>query len=571
MPSVMTPRPAWTTALATLVLSFPLHADLFVDATADVGLDFTHFNGMSGERYMPENMGAGGALVDYDGDGDLDVYLVQGRMLGPGKKTADALFPPRHPEPLTDRLYRNELVETGTLRFTDVSAGLTALSSTGGYGMGVAAGDYDNDGRVDLYVTAFGANRLLRNLGNGRFEDVTGRAGVGEERWSVPAVFFDFDRDGRLDLFVGNYLDFAYERHRPCTTKAGAPDYCDPDVYAGVPDRLFRNRRDGTFADVTASSGLGAAAGKALGVVAADLDGDGWIDLYVANDGVPNQLWLNRHDGTFRDEALPAGCAVNGEGLSEASMGADAADYDGDGDLDLFLTHFTGETHTLYRNEGKGIFEDVTAAAGLAAPTLDATGFGTRFVDADGDGVLDLVAVNGAVRAIEALARSGDPYPLHQPNHFFRGLGGGRFAAADGGAVFVRSEVSRGALFGDLDDDGDVDVVVTNNSGPARVWLDAGRDSRWLGLRLVVGEPPRDAVGATVELLRPRRLGRVAADGSYASASDPRVVFALGREAPPHLAVRVVWPDGSAQTWESVPVGRYTTLRQGTSAPQSSP
>jgi hypothetical protein len=514
---------------------------------------------MSGELYMPENMGAGGALLDYDEDGDLDLYLVQGGRLEPEEDAGRR-----------DRLYRNELTELGRLRFTDVTAE-AGLAPHPGYGMGVASGDYDGDGHADLYVTAFGPNQLLRNRGDGTFEDVTAEAGVDDPRWSVPAVFFDSDRDGRLDLFVGNYLDFAFARHRPCVTKAGARDYCDPEVYEGVPDRLFRNRGDGTFEDATASAGLDAAYGKALGAVAADLDGDGRLDLYVANDGTPNQLWLGRDGGAFVDEALFAGCALNGEGLAEASMGVDAADYDGDGDLDLFMTHFHGQTHTLYRNDGYGLFEDVTAAAGLGAPTLESTGFGTRFVDVDLDGVLDLVAVNGAVRSIEALAQAGDPYPYHQPNQLFRGLGGGRFAEVDGGAVFARSEVSRGAVVGDLDNDGDPDVVVTNNNGPARVGLNAvGQDRGWVGLRLVAGlERPGDALGARVELRRPGKapvVRRVGTDGSYGSASDPRVVFAV--EGAGAVEVRIVWPDGTVETRGDVPRGRYTLIRRAGETPE---
>ena len=338
--------------------------ELFVDATGSAGIDFVHWNGMSGAFYMPENMSGGGALFDADGDGDLDLYLLQGQMLGTGKTPAESIFPPPAGDPPSDRFYRNELIPHGTLRFTDVTTAAGLSTGSPGYAMGVAAGDYDNDGRVDLYVSSFGANRLLRNQGPGKdgivtFEDVTTAAGADDQRWSVATLFFDYDGDGRLDLYIGNYLDFTFKTHRPCTTRTGVRDYCDPDAFAPVPDRLLRNLGPGadgtiTFEDVTETSGLSREFGKALGAVAADLDDDGRLDLYVANDGTPNQLWLNQGDGTFRDEALLAGCALSGEGRAEASMGLDAADFDADGDLDLFMTHFTTESHTLYRNEGGG-------------------------------------------------------------------------------------------------------------------------------------------------------------------------------------------------------------------------
>ncbi|MGB6364784.1 MAG: VCBS repeat-containing protein, partial [Thermoanaerobaculia bacterium] len=447
-------------------------ADLFADRTAAVGLDFIHFNGMTGRFYMPENMGAGGALFDFDNDGDLDLYLIQGSLMGPDVSLEDAVEPPHHPLPLTDRLYRNDLSLDAegrvVVRFADVTD--SAALPPAGHGMGAATGDYDNDGWIDLYLTRFGSNLLLRNRGDGTFEDITDSAGVDDPRWSVPAVFFDFDRDGWLDLFVGNYLDFSWAKKVPCTTRAGAADYCDPWAYDTVGDRLFRNRGDGTFEDVTRTAGLDTVAGRGLGAVAFDADGDGWLDLYVANDRTPNQLWRNRGDGTFFDDVL-AGAAVNGEGLAEASMGVDAGDADGDGDLDLVMGHFTGETHTLFVNVGDGLFEDRTVRSGLAAPTLAANGFGTGWLDIDNDGRLDLLVVNGAVRALDRLVQQGDRYPYHQPNQLFRGRGDGSFeeVTSIAGSVFGESAVSRGALFGDLDNDGDTDVVVTNNSGPARV------------------------------------------------------------------------------------------------------
>lgn len=547
---------------------------LFVEVTAEAGLDFVHDNGMAGAFYMPENIGAGGALLDYDGDGDLDLYLVQGGVIGPGAPgVPGGLGAAGGRRGATDRLYRNDLAAPGgAVVFTDVSR--EARLPPALYGMGAATGDYDNDGWTDLYVTAFGRNRLLRNRGDGTFEDRTAAAGADDPRWSVPAVFFDLDADGWLDLFVGNYLDFTFDTHRPCRSLTGAPDYCSPSAYGPVADRLLHNHGDGTFEDVSEASGIGALAGKALGAVAGDWDGDGRMDLYVANDGTPNHLWLNRSAGgavRFSEEALLAGCAVNAAGRSEASMGVDAGDWDGDGDDDLVMSHFTGETHTLFANLGGGLFEDVTAACGLGATTVEANGFGAVWLDVDNDGRLDLAVANGAVRAIEAQARAGEAYPYRQPNQLFHNRDGRlEEISAQGGEAFTRSEVSRGLLAGDLDQDGDTDLVVTTSNGPARLLVNAiGQDRPWLGVRAVLpvaGGRVRDAEGARVGLRLAdgsRLWRRASSDGSYASARDPRALFGLAGRAAPE-AVRIVWPDGSAEEWPAPPAGRYSTLRRGT-------
>jgi hypothetical protein len=541
-------------------------AELFVDVTDRSGLDFTHFNGMSGELYFPEMMGSGVALLDYDGDGDLDVYLVQGQMLG-DDGVDRALFPPPGKPPLTDRLYRNDGPDAaGVPRFADVTdaAGLTAT----GYGMGVAAGDYDGDGRLDLYVTNFGPNQLWRNLGNGRFEDVTDAAGVGDAGWGVSAAWVDYDRDGQLDLYVGNYVDYTLANAKPCRSTTSARDYCSPKVYEPAVDALFRNLGDGRFANATAEAGVGKAYGGALGVIAADFDGDRWPDLYVANDGVANQLWINQRDGTFRDEAILAGVGVNMDGSPEASMGVDAGDFDGDGDEDIFLTHLARETNTLYINDGSGWFEDRTVAMGLANPSFPSTGFGTAWLDYDNDGWLDTLAVNGAVTLIESQVEAGEKHPLRQHNQLFQNQGDGRYreVTEEAGSAFAASRVSRGAAFGDIDNDGDTDVVIANNMGTARVLQNAtGQGAGWLGLRLVTGPSRRDAYGARVALERPGEAAlwrRVRADGSYASSNDPRILFGLGGDVPDSVSVRIVWPDGSEETRTGLTTGRYHTLVQ---------
>lgn len=551
----------------------------FSDETASSGLDFVHFNGMSGDLLLAEITCGGGALLDFDGDGDLDAYLLQGRLLGEGKTLEEASSPPAYPLPLRDRLYRNDSQPAADgsrrLRFTDVSEELSPPSEA--YGCGAAVADYDGDGWSDLYLANLGPNRLLRNRG-GRFEDVTEAAGVGDSRSGVTATFFDFDGDGWLDLFVGNNVRFDNSGATVCHSLTGAPDYCGPGAYPAQADLLLRNRGDGSFEDVTASSGLGGARpAPTLGAVAADFDGDGRPDLYVANDGQPNHLWINHGDGTFEDRALLAGSAVNGSGASEASMGVAVADYDGDGDEDIFLSHLIKETNTLYRNDGSGYFEDHTRAARLAAASLPFTSFGAGWLDFDGDGWLDLLVVSGAVTQIPALVQARDPFPLHQTNQLFRSNGVREGvvtfaeATARAGTAFQTSEVSRGAAFGDLDDDGDVDALIINNGGPARLLVNRrGSSKAWLGLRLVAGDPPRDALlaRASVETEDGRRLWRrVHTDGSFSSASDPRILFGLGQATEP-ATVLVIWPDGLEEIFRDLPLRRYSVLHRGRGEPR---
>jgi hypothetical protein len=600
----------------------------FVERARASGLDFVHFNGMTGEYYYPEIMAPGVALLDYDNDNDLDVYVVQGQLLGP-KTLKDATFQPKGA--LRDRLFRNDLTAGAdgvrTLRFTDVteSSGIDVRS----YGMGVAAGDVDNDGWVDLYRTGLDRGTLLHNNGNGTFADVTAKSGA-ENRggWSVSAAFVDYDRDGWLDLYVGNYLNYSIAGDINCLSVGGRPDYCPPNSYRAQPDRLYRNRGDGTFADVTARALTGGADGPALGVSTADFDGDGWIDIYVGNDGDANQLWINQKNGTFTDTAFASGAAVNAAGNAEASMGIDAGDFDNDGDEDLFITNWQAQMNILYVNSGRGVFEDRKAASGLGAPSLAKTGFGTSWFDFDNDTWLDLLAVNGSVATNEAQARANEPFPLRMPSQLYRNLGNGRFDDVSGkaGRAFTTAEVSRGAAFGDIDNDGDTDVVVGNANGP--LWLlvnNIGNRNHWLGLRLAgaasrapayeanvdpsgraglgnqdpsrraglgnqdparraglgnqdparragLAKQPRragelrDMLGARVEIVRqngPSLWRRARSDGSYASANDPRVLVGLATAATP-VRVRVTWPDGRAEEWPDVAVDQWLTLRQGT-------
>ncbi len=374
----------------------------FLVEVAESGLSFTHFNGMSGHRYFCETVGAGGALFDFDQDGDLDLYVVQGAPLGPDPPQ----FPPDPGHPPGDRLYRNLHRESGELKFIDatVDAGIESL----GYGMGCAVGDIEGDGDLDLYVTQFGKDRLWLNQGDGTFRDGTAAAGLGDPRWTTSAAFLDPDRDGDLDLFVCTYVDFTLENHKPCYSETSAIDYCGPSSYRPLPDRFYRNLGDGTFEDDSAVSRIGSLEGAGLGVVVTDLDGDGRLDIYVANDGTPNRLWRNLGDGTFEDIALLAGCAYNRDGRAEASMGIEAADFDGDGDEDIFLTHLTDETNTIYRNDGTGTFDDASAASGLGVPSRAYTGFGTALLDLEHDGDLDAVGGRAPVIVDGGFNRGSD-------------------------------------------------------------------------------------------------------------------------------------------------------------------
>jgi hypothetical protein len=538
----------------------------FDDATARTGLSFRHFNGMTGEFFYPEVMAPGVALFDYDNDGDLDLFVVQGEIVGSGA----SLFPPPAGQGPGGRLFRNDLEVspdgTRTMHFVDVTTASGIV--THGYGMGVAVGDFDNDGCPDLYVTALGSNPLFRNRCDGTFTDVSQASGVNDAGWSVSATFFDFDRDGWLDLFVGHYLDWDLHSNTPCFTASGRRAYCAPKVYRAQHSRLYHNNRNGTFTDVTAAAGMETQFGPALGVVAADFDRDGWLDLFVANDGEENQLWINRRNGTFTNTGPLAGVALSEHGKAKAGMGVDAGDFDNDGDEDLVVANLTGEGPDLYVNDGAANFENHGAAAGIAHAGLPYTGFGTAFLDIDNDGSLDLLMVNGAVQIIEALMRQHDPFPLRQPGLLFRNRGNGRFddVTAAGGPAFTTMQVSRGAAFGDLDNDGDTDVVVGINNGPVRVLLNAvGSRHHWIGLRFI-DTHRRDMVGARVEIAReghPVLWRRARADGSYASANDPRVLAGLGSSTVPPR-VRVHWPDGRVGDWTDVRLDRYTTFDEHT-------
>jgi enediyne biosynthesis protein E4 len=533
----------------------------FADATAAAGLAFTHHNGRTGQFYYPEVISPGVALFDAEGDGDLDVLLIQSADLVSGNTQA--------PSPSTSRFFRSDLRVradgTRSLSFTDATTG-SGLGLSG-YGMGVASGDIDNDGCVDLLTTSLDGTRLLRNDCRGVFTDVSARSGLARQGWSVSASFVDVDRDGWLDLFVGHYLTWDLSLNTPCFGTSGRRVYCAPQVYRAQQSHLYRNNRDGSFTDVTAAAGMATQFGPALGVSTADFNGDGWIDIYVANDREENQLWTNRRNGTFENLGLLSGTALGPFGQAKSGMGVDAGDIDNDGDEDIVVTNLTGEGHDLYVNDGTGTFVNASAVAGISHRSLPYTGFGAGWLDIDNDGWLDLLTVNGAVQIPEAPGAGGALASLGQAQQLFRNLGDGRFedvTRAGGPALLRATDASRGAAFGDVDNDGDTDVVVANNGGPAQLLLNTiGQQQHWVGLILKAANGS-DALGARVAVTAAvgrTRWRRARADGSYASANDPRVLVGVGSNTSP-VTVRVIWPDGSVEEARAE-VDRYTKLVQG--------
>jgi hypothetical protein len=520
-----------------LPVAGPSALPVFRDAAPETGLRFEHRNGASGDFLMPEIMGAGVALADFDGDGDLDVYFVQSQGTG--------------------RLYRNDLAD-GRLAFTDVTA--ASGIDYDGYGMGAATGDFDADGRTDLLITGWGQTRLYRNLGGNRF----GRARDFPPVWSTSASFFDYNRDGRQDLIILTYVNFSRANNKKCQAPTGEPDYCTPRVYSPAPARLYRNEGGGRLTDVTDSAGFTKALGPGLGVAAHDFNGDGWTDLFIANDTAQNHVWLNQRDGTFRETGIESGAGYSEDGLAKAGMGVALGDYDQDGDLDLYVVNLMREGATLFRQEptspqGWPSFLDVTRQTGLYRLTLPFTGFGTAWIDYDNDGQLDLFMANGAVTLREE--QRGQAQPFRERNLLLKNQGG-RFAdvSSTAGSAMALEEITRGAAFGDIDQDGDVDIVITNNNGPARLLLNQAPPRNWLQVELVTPQ----AHGAMVTVRRdglPSLMRRVQTDSSYCSASPVRVHFGLGDTTP--SAVEVLFPDGRREVWEKPAVQQILRLKPG--------
>ena len=509
----------------------------FVEQAAERGLNFTYRSGHDGRHLFREIVGGGAALFDMDGDGDLDAYLVQGEG--------------------ENRLFEND----GSGRFADVTEGSGA--NDGGYGMGVAAGDYDNDGDVDLYVTNVGPNALLRNDGGGRFSDVTTAAGAAGNGWGTSALFVDHDRDGDLDLFVANYINWSPETESDCYNTAGQPDYCLPNHYnAPAIDTLLRNNGDGSFRDVTVELGLNRSFGNGLGAVADDFTGDGRIDLFVANDVMLNQLWVQQPDGSFVDESLMRGCALDEHGIAKSGMGVDAEDFDADGDVDLIVVNLETQTDSFFRNDG-GTFKDRTGSIGLGTDSRTFTRFGIGLVDFNHDGAFDLYHANGRVtRTTEPF--SDDPYA--EPNMIFEGTSDGRLHSRTprGGTLKPTIASSRGAAFGDVDGDGAVDVLVVNRDAPASLFLNVVEQrGHWLRIR-ALEKNGRDAIGARLRLEAngTAQQRSIRSGYSYCSANEMIAHFGLGSITQVDRLV-VTWPDGEEERYGPFDADQLLTLRQG--------
>ena len=547
--------PVCAGVLATVAVSAATPV-VFTDVTDRAGLDFVHSNGAFGKKYMPETLGAGGVWLDVDNDGWQDIVLVNSTTW---PEQADAVT--------HAALYRNE----GNGTFSDITLGSGLDIAL--YGIGSAAADFDNDGRVDLYLTALGQNRLLRGQGDGTFVDVTEESGTGDPGFSTSAVWFDYDNDGHLDLFVANYVEWTPETDLYCTLDGEAKSYCTPESYRGQSSTLYRNRGDGTFEDVTMAAGISSPSAKALSATMFDVDSDGWMDLFVTNDTQPNQLFQNRGDGTFDDVGVVAGVAFSEAGVARAGMGVDAADYDGSGRPSLIIGNFSNEMMALYHNEGNGLFIDEAPRSALGRATLLTLTFGCFFFDFDLDGWPDVFAANGHVADDVERVQSRVTYA--QRPHLFQNLGGGRFEEIVGGAgaALEQTMVARGAAYGDLDNDGDLDILMTANGGAPRLLRnDGGNENNLLRVKTVGVDSNRDGIGARVEVTTSdqMRWQIVKTGSSFASQSELPLTFGLG-DATAVDAVRVIWPSGLVDEIDGTAANQLLTIEEGQGVSRATP
>jgi enediyne biosynthesis protein E4 len=540
-------------ALFLIGAAAPTTSDVhFTDVTQALGVTFTHANSATPNKYLIETMGGGVALFDYDNDGRLDIFFTNGARLDDPMPAGGA--PDKSAKAYWNRLYHQNADGT----FTDVTeaAGLTG-STQNRYGMGVAVGDYDNDGYDDLYVTNFGANTLYHNNGNGTFTDVTTRAGVAADGWSASAGFLDYDNDGRLDLFVTRYVDWRFDKNRYCgEKKPGGRAYCHPDNYEGVANILFHNNGDGTFTDVSVKAGIANANGKGLGLAFADYDDDGLIDIYVANDSVPCFLYHNDGNDRFSEVGLAAGVSLNEDGKTFAGMGVDFTDYDNDGHPDIVVTDLSNERYMLFRHNGDDTFRDATNASGIGAATLSFSGWSARLFDFDNDGWKDLFVAQGHV--MDTIQQTSPNLRYAQPFLLLRNQAG-HFSRVMAGDAFQQDWAGRGAAFGDIDNDGDLDIIVSN-VGQRAVLLrnDGGNRRNWIGIRTTGKKSNRDGIGCRVKVVAASGATQyftVSTAVGYLSASDKRLIVGLDRE-PMAKLVEIRWPSGVVQRFEQVKAGQ---------------
>jgi len=554
----MTLRATLSVCAACILLA--AQTGVFEEITTTTGVDFRHENSPTTNKYLLETMGGGVALFDYDNDGDLDIFFTNGGGLEdpmpPGTKVDKS--DPKY----WNRLYRND----GNGKFTDVTekAGLTGIGT--GYGMGVAVGDYDNDGFQDLYLTTYGSNVLYRNRGDGTFENVTAKAGVAASGWSTSAGFFDYNNDGKLDLFVCRYLDWSFEKNIHCgEKKPGYRSYCHPDNFKGAANLLFRNNGDGTFSDVSEEAGVANPNGKGLGVAFADYDGDGYTDIYVANDSMMCFLYHNKGNGTFEEVALTAGAGYNEDGKPFAGMGVDFADYDNDGRPDIFVTNLSQEMYALYKNIGGGSFQYATNRTGVGHATLPYSGWSTKFIDYDNDGWKDLFVTQGHV--MDTIGLTAPNLKYLEPPLLLRNNQGSfvRVSPAEAGSAFDSAKAGRGAAFGDLDNDGSIDVVISNIGQPPTILRNtAGRRNHWLAMRLEGRRANRDGIGCRVKVTmasgKAQYYEAQTASG-YLSASDRRLLIGLGAETVAQR-IEIRWPGGRVQTLARVKAKQSLVVRE---------
>jgi hypothetical protein len=549
-PSPLQPSPAPTPQVKS-EFPRPSGAIEFVDVTAQAGIRFKHNTGAFGKKYLPETMGSGVCFIDYDNDGWQDIFLVNS-MDWPEHKTGKS-FP---------ALYHNN--HDGT--FTDVTqqAGLAIES----YGLGCAVGDYDNDGYDDLYLTTVGSNHLFHNLGNGKFADVTAKAGVASPGFSASAVWFDYDNDGKLDLFVTHYIEWSIEKDQYCTLDNKNKSYCTPQTYKGESSRLYHNKGKGVFEDVTKQAGLLDPTSKALGVALLDYDNDGWMDLFVSNDTEPNKLYHNNHDGTFTDVGVTVGVAFSDSGRVRAGMGTDAADIDSSGFPSLLIGNFTNESMSLYKNDGSGLFVDESLRSGISQMTPQSLTFGCFFMDYDLDGLLDIVAANGHVSDDIAVVQPTLRYA--QPAGIYRNIGNRKFEDVSSklGRAIQKPVVARGIAYADFDNDGDLDLIITANNGPARLLRnDNANQNDMLRVKLIGTKSNRDGIGAKVTLTTSAgaTMTRMVKGGSsYLSQSELPVTFGLGKPGGTKISrLQILWPSGHKDAMQDVKPNQLVIIQEG--------